>query len=216
MEPQINLAEYIDHTNLKPEAISNHINALCDEAMEYGFHSVCVNPYWVSLAVKKLEAFPVKVCTVIGFPLGNTLSITKITEAQQTFDLGADEFDMVMNIGAAKESQWNFVHDEVQAVVNAVKGKCVKVIIETCLLTEEEIITACQTCEKAGALFVKTSTGFNKAGATVENVSIMRSTISPSIGLKAAGGIRDKKTAIAMIEAGATRIGASASIAIAS
>jgi len=210
------LAMYIDHTNLKPEATSQHIKTLCNEAILHGFHSVCINPHWVSLATKKLKGSNVQVCTVIGFPLGNNLTSTKISEAQQTFDLGADEFDMVMNIGAAKESRWDFIHDEVQAIVEAVQGKCVKVIIETCLLSKEEIISACKTCEKAGAHFVKTSTGFNNEGATVDNVSIMRSAISSSTGLKAAGGIRDKATAIAMINAGATRIGTSASIIIAS
>lgn len=216
MTISLNLAAYIDHTNLRPEAMSHHIEKLCDEAIHYAFHSVCINPCWVSFAAKSLENSPVKVCTVIGFPLGNSLTSSKVVEAQQTFDCGADEFDMVMNIGAAKESKWSFVGDEVQQVVEIVQGKCVKVIIETCLLTQKEIIKACQICEEAGAHFVKTSTGFNKKGATIENIAIMRNVLSPSMGLKAAGGIKDKKSAVTMIEAGATRIGASASIAIAS
>ena len=209
-----NLAAYIDHTNLKPEATASHIEVLCDEAMQYNFHSVCVNPFWVSLAKKKLKNSPIQICTVIGFPLGANLTNTKIVEAQQTFDLGADEFDMVMNIGIAKESDWNFICDEVRQVIEIVQGKCVKVIIETCLLTKEEIIIACKTCEKAGAFFVKTSTGFNKQGATLENIAIMKNAISTSIGIKASGGIKDKETALAMIDAGATRIGTSASVAI--
>jgi len=216
MNIPVNLAEYIDHTNLKPEATFQDINQLCNEAIEHGFHSICVNPHWISVISKKLENSPVKICTVIGFPLGNNLTATKVFEAKQALDLGADEFDMVMNIGAAKEAQWNFVHDEIQAIVETVQGKCVKVILETCLLTKEEIIIACQTCEKAGTHFVKTSTGFNKEGATIENITIMKNAISTSMGLKAAGGIKDKTTALAMIEAGATRIGASASITIAS
>ena len=216
MNTELNLAPYIDHTCLKPEATSRHIEELCDEAIQYGFHSVCVNPSWVSLAIQKLENSPVQVCSVIGFPLGSNLANTKVIEAQQTFDLGADEFDMVMNIGAAKEAKWDFIFDEVQQVVKTVSGKCLKVIIETCLLTKDEIIAACQTSEKAGAHFVKTSTGFNKEGATLENVAIMRKAISESMGLKASGGIKDKGTALAMIDAGATRLGTSASVAIVS
>ncbi len=216
MERFSGLAGYIDHTNLKPEAVSRDIALLCDEAMQHGFYSVCVNPYWVSFAKDRLKGLSVQVCTVVGFPLGGNCKETKVEEAQRVSDLEADEIDMVMNIGAAKEGRWDVVYNEVNAVVEAASGKCVKVILETCLLTKEEIITACKRCEQAGAHFVKTSTGFNKEGATIEAVSIMRSAISSSIGLKAAGGIRDKDTAQAMIDAGATRIGASASIAIVS
>lgn len=209
-----NLAAYIDHTNLKPEATKLNIEKLCEEAVHYHFHAVCVNPSWVSFAKKMLINSPVKVCTVIGFPLGANLTATKITEAKHTFELGADEFDMVMNIGAAKEAQWDFIFDEVNQVVETVSEKCVKIIIETCLLTKEEIIQACKVCEKAGASFVKTSTGFNKEGATIENVSVMHD--ATSIGIKASGGIKDRKTAMAMIEAGATRLGTSVSVAIVS
>lgn len=216
MNAQYNLAAYIDHTNLKPDATAYQIEVLCDEAIQYNFYSVCVNPCWISLAHKKLKNSSVQICTVIGFPLGANLTSTKIAESQQTFDLGVDEFDMVMNIGAAKESDWNFIDDEVRQVVETVHGKCVKVIIETCLLTKDEIIKACKTCEKAGACFVKTSTGFNREGATLENIAIMKSAISSSMGIKAAGGIRDKDTALAMIDAGATRIGTSASVTIVS
>lgn len=212
----LNLATYIDHTNLKPEATAYQIELLCDEALQYNFYSVCVNPYWVSLASKRLKSSPIKICTVIGFPLGANLTSTKIVEAQQTLDLGADEFDMVMNIGKAKESDWNFISDEVEQIVEIVQGKCVKVIIETCLLTKEEIYAACKTCEKTGAFFVKTSTGFSKEGATIENIMMMKNVISTSMGIKASGGIKNKETAIAMIEAGATRIGTSASVAIVS
>ena len=216
MDTSYNLASYIDHTNLKPEATSGHIATLCNEAIQYNFYSVCVNPYWISFAHKRLEKTAVKICTVIGFSLGANLTNTKVSEAQQTFDQGADEFDMVMNVGAAKEAEWNFIHDEVQQVVETVHGRCVKVIIETCLLTKEEIIKACKTCEKAGALFVKTSTGFNKEGATIEHIAIMRSAVAISMGIKASGGIKDKQTALAMIRAGATRLGTSASVAIVS
>lgn len=211
-----NLAAYIDHTNLKPEATKLHIEKLCEEALQYRFHAVCVNPFWVSFAKKKLMNTQVKVCTVIGFPLGANIITTKIAEAKHSFDLGADEFDVVMNIGAAKEAAWEYICDEVQGVIEAVEGKCVKVIIETCLLTNEEIVTACRKCEKTGARFVKTSTGFNKAGATLENIAVMKRAISSSMGIKASGGIKDKMTALAMIEAGATRLGTSASVAIVS
>ncbi|OIO59326.1 MAG: deoxyribose-phosphate aldolase [Verrucomicrobia bacterium CG_4_10_14_3_um_filter_43_23] len=214
MHKALALAHYIDHTNLAPEATSIDIAKLCDESVQYNFHSVCVNPFWVPFVYKRLEKSPIQVCTVIGFPLGCNLSKTKADEAKQTFDLGADEFDMVINIGLVKEGDWSSIIGEIHQVVEAVKGKCVKVILETCLLTKEEIIKACQASEKAGAHFVKTSTGFSKAGASTEAVVIMRHSISSTMGVKASGGIKDKQTAIAMIEAGATRIGASSSIAI--
>lgn len=208
------LAAYIDHTNLKPEATSLDIERLCEEASQYGFHSVCVHPCWVLLAVKKLENTSVNVCTVIGFPLGGNLSSTKVLETRKCLDLGANEFDMVINVGAVKELRWDFIQDEVSQVVEAASGNCVKVILETCLLSEDEIIKACRICERAGANFVKTSTGFNQRGATVEDVTVMRDSVSASMGVKASGGIKDKKSAEAMIAAGATRIGTSSGVSI--
>ena len=210
------LASYIDHTNLKPDATSRDIELLCEEAIKYGFHSVCINPCWVPFSVEALKNSSVRVCTVIGFPLGCNLSSTKITEAQECFNLGSDEFDMVINVGALKEARWGFVFEEVSQVVKAVKGRCVKVILETCLLTKEEIIMACSICERAGAHFIKTSTGLSKEGATIGTVTLIRESVSQSMGIKASGGVRDRDVAAAMIEAGATRIGTSSGILITS
>ncbi|NMB95444.1 MAG: deoxyribose-phosphate aldolase [Clostridiaceae bacterium] len=205
----------IDHTLLKPEATSENIEKLCKEAIEYGFASVCVNPCRVKQASRLLKGSDVKVCTVIGFPLGASTSETKAFETVNALANGADEVDMVINIGALKEKNYELVEKDIIAVVEAAKGKAVvKVILENCLLEKDEIIRACEICKKAGADFVKTSTGFNKSGATCEDVKLMRKTVKDKMGVKAAGGIRDLKTAKAMIEAGASRIGTSSSVKI--
>ncbi len=209
------LAKYIDHTNLKPEATREDIAALCAEAKEYGFASVCVNPCHVAQAARLLAGTDVAVCCVIGFPLGACTTAAKAYEALDAVHKGATEIDMVINIGWAREGRWSEIQAEIAAVVAAIHGRArLKVILETCLLTDGQKVEACRAAVKAGADFVKTSTGFNKAGATVEDVALMRETVGPEIGVKAAGGIRTYRDAIAMIEAGATRIGASAGIAI--
>jgi deoxyribose-phosphate aldolase len=208
------LAAMIDHTLLKPEATAEQIKKLCDEAKQYGFVSVCVNPYWVKEASKQLAGTPVKVCTVIGFPLGATTSETKVFETKDAINNGASEIDMVMNIGALKSGNLQTVQKDIEAVVQAAQGAIVKVILEAWLLTEQEIAEASKLAKAAGAHFVKTSTGFGKGGATVEAVRLMRETVGPEMGVKASGGVRDFETAQKMIEAGANRIGASSSVAI--
>ncbi|HHW03306.1 MAG TPA: deoxyribose-phosphate aldolase [Thermoanaerobacterales bacterium] len=211
------LAKFIDHTLLKPEATSEQIEALCKEAKEYGFASVCINPCRVKLASELLRDTDVKVCTVVGFPLGATTPEVKAFEAANAVENGASEVDMVMNIGAMKEKDYDLVERDIRAVVEAVAGKAVvKVILENCLLEKDEIKKACEICVKAGADFVKTSTGFNKSGATVEDVKLMKEAVKDKAGVKAAGGIRDMVTAKAMIEAGASRLGTSSSIKIVS
>jgi deoxyribose-phosphate aldolase len=209
-----NIAQMIDHTLLKPEATEEQIVRLCEEAKTFGFASVCVNPYWVKKAAELLKDSSVKVCTVVGFPLGATTKEAKAFETRQAVENGADEVDMVMNIGALKSGQDDVVREDIRAVVEAAQGKLVKVILETGLLSEEEIKRASLIAKEAGAHFVKTSTGFGAGGATVEAVRIMRQTVGEKMGVKASGGIRDAKTAQAMIEAGANRIGASSSVAI--
>lgn len=210
-----NLEQYIDHTVLKADATRNEIIVLCQEAIEYHFFSVCVNPTWVKLASEQLQGTDVAVCTVIGFPLGASTPETKAFEAKDAIDHGATEIDMVINIGALKDKDDESVEADIKAVIDAAAGKAlVKVIIETSLLTNEEKMRACQLAVSAGADFVKTSTGFSTAGATVDDIALMREVVGPTIGVKASGGIRDKKTALAMIDAGATRIGASAGIMI--
>ncbi|SJZ78512.1 deoxyribose-phosphate aldolase [Garciella nitratireducens] len=210
-----NIARYIDHTLLKPEVSKQQIEKLCQEAKEYGFYSVCVNPIWVKEAANQLKNSNVKVCTVIGFPLGATTSEVKAFETQNAIDNGASEVDMVIAIGKLKAGEYTAVQQDISAVVNAAKGKAlVKVIIETCLLTDQEKVKACQLAVEAGADYVKTSTGFSTGGAKIEDIRIMRKTVGNDIGVKASGGIRDRETALKMIEAGASRIGASASIAI--
>jgi len=209
------LAAMIDHTILNADALDKDVKLRCQEALEYGFASVCVNPSFVSLVSKELEGSKVKVCTVIGFPLGETTTETKIFETRNAIKNGADEIDMVINIGAIKSGAWDIVKDDIRAVVEASKGSAlVKVIIETCYLTEEEKVKACQIAKEVGADFVKTSTGFGTAGATVEDIKLMRETVGPDMGVKASGGVRSKDDAIQMIEAGATRIGASSGVAI--
>lgn len=211
-----NIARMIDHTLLKANATKSDIIKLAEEAKQYSFASVCVNPAWVKTASEVLADAPdVKVCTVIGFPLGATTTETKAFETKNAIDNGATEIDMVINIGALKENDDDFVEKDIRAVVEAAKGKALtKVIIETCLLTEEEKVRACQLSVKAGADFVKTSTGFSTGGATVPDIRLMRQTVGPEIGVKASGGIRSREDALAMVEAGATRIGASSGVAI--
>ncbi|MED2975593.1 deoxyribose-phosphate aldolase [Bacillus swezeyi] len=209
------IAQMIDHTALKPDTVKSQIEKLCKEAVEHEFASVCVNPYWVPLCAELLQGSDVKVCTVIGFPLGASAAATKAFETKQAMAYGADEIDMVMNIGALKDRDTGAVEKDIQAVTDAAEGKAlVKVIIETALLTDEEKKLACELSVKAGADFVKTSTGFSGGGATAEDIRLMRETVGPNIGVKASGGIRDKESALAMIEAGATRIGASAGVSI--
>jgi deoxyribose-phosphate aldolase len=209
------IAKYIDHTLLKPEATKEQVEKLCNEAKQYNFASVCVNPTWVKLASDILKGTDVKVCTVIGFPLGANTPETKAFEAVNAVTNGAEEIDMVMNIGALKSGDTELVQKDIEAVVNAVKDKAlVKVIIETSLLTEDEKVTACQLSVQAGAHYVKTSTGFSTGGATVEDVALMRKTVGPNVGVKASGGVRTAEDAKVMIEAGASRIGASSGTAI--
>ncbi len=206
----MNIASMIDHTLLKPEATSTQIEKLCQEALTFEFASVCVNPMYVKLAAKMLKNSPVKVCTVIGFPLGATLSKAKAQEARLALELGAEELDMVMAIGAAKSGQLSYVEQDIAEVCAVAGNAIVKVILETCLLTNEEIVEACLCAKRAGAHFVKTSTGFSTAGATIEHITLMRKTVGPDFGVKASGGIRTFDDAQNMIAAGATRIGASA------
>ena len=209
-----NYASYIDHTLLKPEATEEQIKKICAEAKEYGFASVCVNPTWVSLAASELKDATSKVCTEIGFPLGASTSATKAFETKDAIANGAEEIDMVINIGALKSEQYDVVENDIKAVVEAANGTLVKVIIETCLLSDEEKIKACELSVKAGADFVKTSTGFSTAGAKAEDVALMRKTVGPEIGVKASGGVRSLEDLESMVAAGATRIGASSGVKI--
>lgn len=208
------IAQMIDHTLLKPEATKQEIITLCEEAKKYHFASVCVNPTWVPLSTECLKDSDVLVCTVIGFPLGASSIQTKIFETKNAILNGAIEIDMVINIGALKSGDLNTVKEEIEAVVEAADGRIVKVIIETCLLTEEEKVIACELAKVAGAHFVKTSTGFSHGGATVEDVMLMRKIVGNKMGVKASGGIRSKEQVEAMIKAGASRIGASKGIEI--
>jgi deoxyribose-phosphate aldolase len=211
-----NLAMMIDHTLLKPDATPEQIAQLCFEARKYHFASVCVNPTWVKLCAQLLEGSSVKVCTVIGFPLGATASEVKAFEARNAIDEGATEIDMVINVGALKARELEFVAQDIRGVVNAAhsRGMIVKVILETVLLTDEEKTIACLISKEAGADFVKTSTGFAGGGATVHDVALMRRVVGPEIGVKASGGVRTYEDAESMIKAGATRIGASAGVKI--
>lgn len=208
------LNQYMDHTLLKPEATKEQVEQLIQEAKDYNFKSVCINPTWVSLASELLQDTDVKVCTVIGFPLGANTSETKAFETKDAVKNGANEVDMVINIGALKAGDDQKVFEDIQAVVKASDDALVKVIIETCLLTDDEKRRACQLAKKAGADFVKTSTGFSTGGAKVEDIQLMRETVGETMGVKASGGVHTYDEAVAMIEAGATRIGASASITI--
>ena len=208
------IARMIDHTLLKQDASTEAIVKLCAEAKEYHFASVCVNPGFVPLAAKELKGTDVKVCTVVGFPLGATLPESKAYEAKLAIEAGATEVDMVLNDSMAKEHNYAYIEDEVRLVKKACGKILLKVILETCLLTDEEISECSKACVRAGADYVKTSTGFSKGGATVEAVRLMRAAVGPNIGVKASGGIHNKAEAEAMIEAGASRIGASCGVAI--
>ena len=209
-----NMASYIDHTLLKPEAKREDIIRLCREALQNNFYSVCINPSYVQTAVYELKDSAVKVCAVIGFPLGATTTATKAFEAAEADAAGAEEVDMVVHVGALKGGEEDYVRDDIAAVVKAARGKTVKVIIESGLLTDSEKVLACRLAKEAGAGFVKTSTGFGPGGATVGDIRLMRETVGPDLGVKASGGVRTLETARLMIEAGATRIGTSSGITI--
>jgi deoxyribose-phosphate aldolase len=210
------IARLIDHTILKPEATAEDIRRVCREAREYGFASVCVNPYWVPLVAAELRATPVKVCTVIGFPLGANSTAMKVAEAEDAIRAGAQEIDMVLNIGELRGGNYDAVRADIQAVVEAChrSGAIVKVILETALLNDDQKMAACSLAKEAKAEFVKTSTGFGPGGATAHDVALMRKAVGPEMGVKASGGIRTLDDLRAMIAAGATRIGASASVKI--
>ena len=212
----MSLAGMIDHTILKANATREQVERLCDEASEHGFASVCVNSCWVALAAERLADTPVKVCTVIGFPLGAMSTAGKVAEATCAVADGADELDMVINVGWLLAGDADAVRDDIAAVVTAARGRCVKVILETCLLTPEKIAEACELSVEAGATFVKTSTGFSTGGATVEDVALMRKTVGNRCKVKASGGIHNAAEAQAMVDAGADRIGTSSGIAIVS
>jgi deoxyribose-phosphate aldolase len=209
-----NMAGYIDHTLLKPEAKREDIIKLCREALQNNFYSVCINPSYVQTAVSELKDSAVKVCAVIGFPLGATTTATKAFEAAEAIASGAEEVDMVIHIGALKGGEEDYVRGDIAAVVKAANGKTVKVIIESGLLADNEKVLACRLAKEAGAGFVKTSTGFGPGGATVGDIRLMRETVGPDLGVKASGGVRTLETARLMIEAGATRIGTSSGITI--
>jgi deoxyribose-phosphate aldolase len=210
-----NIAGFIDHTLLKQDATEEQIAKLCEEAKKYHFCSVCINSCYVPLSSKLLYGSGVNVCTVIGFPLGAASTKAKIAEANEAIENGATEVDMVINVGSVKSGNYDNVKRDIEGVVFAAKGKAlVKVIIETCLLTDEEKVRVCTICKLAGADFVKTSTGFSTGGATVDDVRLMRKTVGPNMGVKASGGIKSYETALAMIEAGATRLGTSSGIDI--
>jgi deoxyribose-phosphate aldolase len=211
----MNLNKFIDHTALKPETTLKQIEKLCGEAREHDFFSVCVNSYYVKKSFELLNGSSVKVCTVVGFPLGASTMETKRFEAMKAVAEGAKEIDMVINVSAMKSNDWQYVLDDMASLAQVThnQGALLKVILETCLLTEDEKRKACELAVKAGVDFVKTSTGFSTGGATIEDVKLMRSLVG-NMGVKASGGIRDAETALKMIEAGATRLGTSASVEI--
>lgn len=211
---KMNLSKYIDHTILKPDATKAQVITICQEAREYDFASVCVNQYNTKLVKEQLEGTSVLVCTVVGFPLGAVSKEVKAFETSQAIKDGADEIDMVINIGALKDGNDDVVYEDIKAVVEAAQGKTVKVIIETCLLSDAEKVRACELAVKAKALFVKTSTGFSTGGATVEDVALMRKTVGSKAFVKASGGVRDYEGAMLVINAGADRIGASSGVKI--
>lgn len=208
------LAAFIDHTALKVDVDAAQVDRLCDEAIEHSFASVCVQPIWVERAARRLAGHGPKVCTVVGFPMGQNLSVTKAAEAARAVELGAEEIDMVVAWGALRRGERDAVQADIRAVVDAVPGVCVKVILESAGLEPEHIRIGCEAAVAAGAHFVKTSTGFGPGGATVADVRLMREVVGPDFGVKASGGIRDAATAQAMIDAGANRLGCSAGVAI--
>lgn len=208
------MASMIDHTILKPGATREMVLQYCKQAMEYGFASVCINPCFVKLVAEEMKGSDVKTCTVIGFPLGANTTEIKAFEARKAVAEGAQEVDMVINVGALKEGNLEYVEQDITQVVKASQGALVKVIIETCFLTDEEKISVCRLAKKAGAHFVKTSTGFGSSGATVADVALMRKTVGEAMGVKASGGVRSLEEALAMVEAGANRIGTSSGLTI--
>lgn len=211
------MAKYIDHTYLKPEASVNEIRKICDEAKKYHCASVCVNPSYIQYVAQQLEGSGVTPCCVIAFPFGTSTPEAKAFEASDAASKGAREIDMVINVGAIKSGDWLLVKRDIEGVVNAVKGRAkVKVIIEACLLTDEEKVKACTVAKLAGAAFVKTSTGYSTGGATVEDVRLMRETVGPEMGVKASGGVRTYDDAVAMLKAGANRLGCSSTMKIVS
>ena len=205
----MNYNRLIDHTVLKPETQEEAVIKLCKEALEFNFASVCVNPTFVELCSGLLKGSEVKVCTVIGFPLGANTKEVKGFEALDAVNKGAEEIDMVINIGALKDKKYDYVYEEIKYIKECCKGRLLKVIIETCLLTDEEKVKACELSVKAGADYVKTSTGFSTGGATVGDIALMRKTVGPDLGVKASGGVRTYEDMVNMVEAGATRIGTS-------
>lgn len=213
-KPVVQLASYIDHTLLKMDATQNEIQTLCQEAIKYHFCAVCVNSAYVPFVKTQLANSAVKVCSVIGFPLGASLTSVKVFETKAAIEAGADEIDMVINIGLLKSDNIAAFIDDIRQVKLACGSKILKVILETCLLTSEQIEHVCLICRDLNVDFVKTSTGFSSGGATIKDVTLMRVTVGTKIGVKASGGIRDKATALAMIDAGATRLGCSAGVAI--
>lgn len=210
----MNVAKYIDHTMLNPDATKNQIKKLCDEAKKYKFASVCVNPYYVKYASEELRGTDIDITCVVGFPLGSNLSQIKKFETQEAINCGADEIDMVLNISALKNNEIDIVKKDIDLVIEAANGKVVKVIIETCLLTKKEKILACEIIKECGADFAKTSTGFSSGGATLDDVKLMKEIVGSNIGIKASGGIRTLEDVKKFIKAGASRIGASKSVSI--
>jgi len=209
------LARYIDHTLLKPGSVKSQFEQVCNEAIKYNFYSVCVNSGWVEFVAKRLRGSGVKVCSVIGFPLGEMETRSKAFEARNAIENGANELDMVINIGALKSRNLKLVEEDIRAIKRACRSNTIlKVIIETSLLTEEEKVLACEIAKKADADFVKTSTGFSTAGATVADIALMRRVVGPKMGVKASGGITDYNKAVALIQAGATRLGCGSSVAV--
>ncbi|AKA34243.1 deoxyribose-phosphate aldolase [Flagellimonas lutaonensis] len=208
------IASYIDHTLLKPTATEADINKLCHEATTHGFHSVCINGCHVALAKKELGRTTVGICTVVGFPLGAMSTGAKVAEAKDYVDKGADEIDMVINIGWIKSNSENRVRDEIAAIKKAIDDRILKVILETCYLTQAEKRTVCELALEAKADFVKTSTGFGTAGATLADIKLMKAVVGDQMGIKASGGIRDRETALRFIDQGASRIGTSSGVAI--
>lgn len=204
----------IDHTLLKPEATSEQIETLCSEAIQYNFKTVCINPQYIPLALTQLKGSDVEICTVIGFPLGASTTQTKVFETKDAIEKGASEIDMVLAIGKLKSKEFEYVQKDIEAVVAAASGKVVKVILETALLNDEEIASACQLATKAKASFVKTSTGFSTRGASIKDIEIMKANISNAVKIKASGGIRSHADAMMYIEAGVSRLGTSAGVAI--
>jgi len=210
----IKLNKMVDHTILKTFAQEANIETLCADAKKYDFASVCINPYNIPLAMKLLEGTAVKVCTVIGFPLGANTTKIKVAETEDAYEMGCDEFDMVINVGALKDGKYDYVRDEIKAIVEAAKGRTVKVIIETFFLTDEEKVKAVELSCEAGAHFVKTCTGFNEGIATVHDIELMRKTATPNVKVKASSGIKTYSDAMALIEVGAERLGTSSGAAI--